>query len=551
MALHIESNSMASPDHYSSKLLNHLGLVSVMFDELGIGNTIDCLIPQDQEKRNVSVGQAIKAMVLNGLGFSKRALYLTPQFFQDKPVEMLIGKGVEAEHLNDDILGRALDKIYTYGPDLLYPQLALPAVKHLGLLCRFGHLDSTSFHVDGQYKRGQNETGEGVIHITQGYSRDHRPDLNQVVLQLICERQAGIPLLMESLSGNNSDKDSFRDMVTTHIAQLRSNFNIEYLIADSAFYVAETLKEMNDFPWVSRVPETLAIARDMIHSFAPDLMADREQTSYRSLGVVYGDVKQRWVIIFSPEACQRAHSTVNKRCLKQSQAEYKDFKKLCKLDFACEADATKALNTFQKKQKITIITNAQIVAFSRYKSKGRPVEGQAPDFYVYRIEGGIASVPYERTRRLERKSCFILATNQLDLQALSDDELIFAYKDQQKVERGFRFLKDPMFMASTLFLKSPKRIMALMMVMTLCLLIYAALEYRIRESLRKNNKTFPNQKGIPIANPTSRWIFEFFSGIHVLIIAQVQVLTLNLNEHHIILLRLLGKQYEALYTGHG
>jgi len=78
--------------------------------------------------------------------------------------------------------------------------------------------------------------------------------------------------------------------------------------------------------------------------------------------------------------------------------------------------------------------------------------------------------------RLQRKSCFILASNQLDMDKRSDLELIEAYKDQQKVERGFRFLKDPMFMASTLFLKSTKRLMALMMVMTLCLLVYAALE---------------------------------------------------------------------------
>jgi len=120
-------------------------------------------------------------MVLNGLGFANRALYLIPLFFRDKPVARLIGEGIEAEHLNDDVLGRTLDAIYGYGPDILYPQMAAHAVKHLGLLCRFGHLDSTGFHTDGQYNSGE-EPEDGVIHITKGYSRDHRPDLNQVVL---------------------------------------------------------------------------------------------------------------------------------------------------------------------------------------------------------------------------------------------------------------------------------------------------------------------------------------------------------------------------------
>lgn len=69
-----------------------------MYDELGIGELIDQLIPQDEEKRIVSYEKAVKAMVLNGLGFANRALYLTPLFFNDKPVSLLIGEGIEAEH---------------------------------------------------------------------------------------------------------------------------------------------------------------------------------------------------------------------------------------------------------------------------------------------------------------------------------------------------------------------------------------------------------------------------------------------------------------------
>ena len=123
---------------------------------------------QDEERRTVSLGQLVKAMVLNGLGFANRALYLTPLFFQDKPLERLLGPGIEAAHLNDDALGRALDRIYAYGPSRLYAQVAAQAVQELGLVCRFGHLDSTSFHVDGEYNSGEEEAA-GVIRITQGY----------------------------------------------------------------------------------------------------------------------------------------------------------------------------------------------------------------------------------------------------------------------------------------------------------------------------------------------------------------------------------------------
>ena len=100
---------------YKSETLEHLGLLAGMFDELGIGELIDTLVPQNLAQRRISVGRALKAMVLNGLGFAKRRLYLTSRFFQNKPTGRLLGEGTLPEHLNDDALGRALDNLYAYG----------------------------------------------------------------------------------------------------------------------------------------------------------------------------------------------------------------------------------------------------------------------------------------------------------------------------------------------------------------------------------------------------------------------------------------------------
>lgn len=548
MAMHVETGSIATPRHYSSQVLNHLGLVAGMYDELGLGDLIDQVIPQDGDKRHVSVGQAIKAMVLNGLGFTQRALYLTPQFFHDKPVERLIGAGIEAAHLNDDVLGRALDTLYGYGVTKLYSHLAGQAVQRLGLTSRFGHLDSTSFHADGRYNSDQEET-EGVVQITHGYSRDHRPDLNQVVLQLIVERQAALPLLMEPLNGNNSDQTSFRDTLTTHIDQLHSGFRLDYVVADSALYGSETLQALSDIFWISRVPNTLTLAGEILDAVAPDLMSQPEQSAWRSLCTDYAGVNQRWLVVYSPEAHQRALATINKQTLKHSTTELSDAATLQGRAFACEADAQQALATFEKGLKYTMVAEHRLIAHARYRGQGRPARGRKPDFYDYHLELNLACRPEQHRQRVQRKSCFIVATNQTDCDALSDEELRAAYKDQQKAERGFRFLKDPLFMASTLFLKSPQRVMALMMVMTVCLLVYAALEYRIRQGLSDHEQRFPNQKGQPIANPTARWVFQYFTGIHLLIIAQMRCLVLNLNEHHAALLAVLGERYERLYAG--
>ncbi len=269
MAAHVETGTMAP--RYESRNLGHLGLVAGIFDELGIGEAIDRLIPQDREKRVVSVGQAVKALVLDGLGFVNQRLYRVPHFFQDKLTEQLVGAGIRPEHLNDDVTGRALERLYEHGVTTVYARLASQAVRRLGLTPRFGHLDTTSFHVDGQYN-SDTPPAAGVIHLTRGYSRDHRPDLNQVVLELIAENQAGIPLWMEPLSGNGDDKTSLRATVKAHLGQLKRAEGLEYGVADSALYTAETLRELEGMVWITRVPETLSAAREAIQAAAPGLI---------------------------------------------------------------------------------------------------------------------------------------------------------------------------------------------------------------------------------------------------------------------------------------
>ena len=106
---------MPAQPMYRSQVLDHLGLVAGMFDELGLGDVIDQATQQNPEMRDLTVGEAVKAMVLNGLGFINQALYLVPRFFQHKPTSRLIAPRVAPAQLNDDALGHALDTLYAYG----------------------------------------------------------------------------------------------------------------------------------------------------------------------------------------------------------------------------------------------------------------------------------------------------------------------------------------------------------------------------------------------------------------------------------------------------
>jgi transposase len=108
-------------------------------------------------------------------------------------------------------------------------------------------------------------------------------------------------------------------------------------------------------------------------------------------------------------------------------------------------------------------------------------------------------------------------------------------------------MKDPSFLASSLYLKKPERIMALFMVMTVCLLVYAALEYRIRQARKAQEATFPDQKGKRMRNPTARWGWQYFVGIHLRRQVGQWPIVLHLTEEHQHLLRLLGQPSMRLY----
>jgi transposase len=541
--------SPPEPQAYRTQVLDHLGLVAGMFEELGITEVIDKATQQDPELRIVTAGHAVKAMVLNGLGFINQQLYLVPHFFQNKPLSRLIAPGIQASHLNDDTLGRALDTLYAYGVTELYSLIATTAAQRLGLAPTFAHLDSTSFHVDGRYNNDK-EPDERVIHITRGYSRDQRPDLNQVMLDLIVEHQAGIPMLMKPLSGNSSDAHDFGQIIKDHIAQLQLTYGTLFLVADSALYSAENLQKLAETgtKWITRVPATLNEAQTVLAQADPQTMAPlTEEYRYQVVPSTYGGVEQRWVLIHSEPRQPQAQRTVDKQLLKHSAQEVKGFKKLCRTAFACEADAQQALASFAQDLQATFLATSTVRVRPRYDKRGRPGEGAQPDQVVYHIDGALVSSLTARQARIDQQSCFILATNELDDTHLPPHELLAGYKGQVHAERGFRFLKDPQFLASSLYLKKPERIMALLMVMTVCLLVYAALEYRLRKALTDHEATFPDQKGKRIHNPTARWVLHYFVGIHVLYIPGQGLFVLNLTDEHQHLLQLLGKRYEWFY----
>jgi transposase len=537
-----------------TSVLDHHGLVAAVCKDLGIANKIDQkLYTKFDRRRIVSAGTAVVALILNGLGFTNRRLYLTPQFFESKPVELLLGEGFTAEQLDDHTLGKMLDEVSDYGASRLFGEIAFEVALENDLLGSIARLDSTSLSVEGQYDR---DDGGEVIKLTYGHSKDHRPDLKQAVMSLIVTGSSAIPIWMEPQNGNSSDKTAFHETIKKVRAfqqQLKGCPEFKW-VADSVLYTKDKLLNQNDYLWISRVPETITEAKQLVAKRDSDIKWVGCGKGYKisSFTSHYGGIEQRWLLVFSEKAYQREKETFNKKLAKQDKSLQKALWHLGNEHFSCERDAQKSVNQLIKKYPYHVV-NLRIEAILKHKKAGRPRMGAQGEQAGYRIISEIMHCTDTIETMLNRKGRFILATNDLDTESFSDQNLLQEYKQQQDVERGFRFLKDPWFMVDSVFLKSPKRIEALMMVMTLCLMIYNVAQYRLRQTLVKQQETLPNQLNKPIQNPTLRWIFQIMEGISVVrfyeknIRNPVKVFIANLSDLRIKIINFFGRSAQKIY----
>src|SRR5215471_5411613 len=233
----------------SVERLDHLGVVASVIKELGIIEMIDARLPRhDQEA--ITAGEAVAGMILNGLGFSNRPLSLTPQFFVNKPLDVLFRPGVHADMFNRFKLGRSLDEVSTYGCDLLFSELALAVCVQEGIDQRFNHLDTTSFSLTGDYIP---DSDEHAIAITHGYSKDHRPDLKQAILELMISQDGGAPLISKSWDGNASDTQIFQERAQALLATFQGSPTPRYLVADAKLYSEDTAAHLKKLGFITRI----------------------------------------------------------------------------------------------------------------------------------------------------------------------------------------------------------------------------------------------------------------------------------------------------------
>jgi transposase len=259
------------------------------------------------------VGTATVAMILNGLGFSNRRLYLVSQFFANKPVEHLLGPGITADMLHDDCLGRTLDWLYAHDPTALFAGIARQARQRFGVAARQVHVDTTSFAVSGEYAADEDEH---TLAVTYGYSRDHRADLKQWILALATTRAGDVPLFCQALDGNASDKVTLVAAVEALADQLRTADETEaaapIFVADSGLYSVENVARLSaaGVRWISRVPDTSSAARTAL-TVADSAWQQVGEVTWAAAG--QAPEGQRWVVVRTTVGEARARATLSRQ----------------------------------------------------------------------------------------------------------------------------------------------------------------------------------------------------------------------------------------------
>lgn len=513
---------MTSVTSISTEPLNHLGIVAGMIKDLGIPEKIDTLLGEKkQATKFVSVSECVSAMIINCLGFTNKALYLVPNFFSNKPVDRLISPNVTAAHLNDDALGNALDIIAEFGITKFFSNISFPIAQERKYGKRFAHIDTTSFSLEGNYERFGDESNSStqVIRVTHGHSKKHRPDLKQIVVSMVCSGNSNFPYWIEPLSGNSSDQKNFHETIATVREFQRSFGDIEDFcwVGDSALYSKTMLlQDFSDYLWITRVPEKIKEAKCLVHLELSDDDWVKLDNGYKisSHTSNYGDVSQRWLLVFSEQAYERESKTLKKRIKIEFETLSKKMKHLSNDAFACVPDAEKKIEKIIKKLKYHSISY-KVKTKLKHKKAGRPKlndKGAKKLVYIVpEISQNEEAIEYFR----RGKGRFILATNDLDKIRLPDENILIEYKAQSGVEKGFKFLKDSTFLIDKIYLKTPNRIAALTAVMALSLMVYNSAEFEMRRALKSKTLTLPNQLKKEVENPTLKWVFKLMDGITI------------------------------------
>ena len=484
------------------RMVDHLPIVSSFCRKIDLVNTINRLVPT---KMNIDIGTTVLALVLDTLS-GRSPLYRLEDFAENHDTGLLLGRELNSKSFNDTSVGRAMEVLYDYGTEALFSEVAFQAACACKLNMQHVHFDTTSVNIWGDYTMCGKDKNEDQLQIVHGYSKDHRPDLKQFMIEMFCVGR-NIPIFGKCIDGNSSDKtvnNKILSRISDHMAKHGLKPNAFVYIADSAMVTEENLDLVGSNYFITRLPFNYkeadrVVAEAVKKNEWKDIGALAEQRStparpvamYRATEVtinLYGK-SYRGVVVHSSAHDKRRQKKIIKK-IEQSLSKLSILiKKNEKIEYACDTDAQMAAQRLACKSTSLHGIEVSVEKLIRY-TKGRPPKNGKREIasIKYCIKGSLVENKANIAIEKEEAGCFVLLTNvpiKDGEQALDAKGLLRAYKDQHGIERNFSFLKDPLIV-NDIFIKKPNRVEVLGMILIISLLVWNLIEHALREYIKKS-----------------------------------------------------------------
>ncbi len=344
-------------------------------------------------------------------------------------MELLLGMEVNAKCFNDVNVGRFLELVFGVSAAKIFKEISVRAVSGFGLNCEHVHFDTTSNSVYGDYEPNGNDPFE----ITYGHSKDHRPDLKQFLISMLCVDR-NVPVFGKIEDGNASDKN-VNNAVLSNISKYMAAYGLGakafIYIADSAAITKKNLEVIGeDILFISRLPATFkecdraikeAVSMDCWEDIG--IIAQTEPTvkrpaayyrAYETEVILYGKT-YRAVVIHSSAHDRRRQKRIERELLKEKKALTDACKEVTKQVYFCRKDAEAAAKKLSKEPCTYYEIKTQVEEKPIY-GKGRPRKDGFQEIREMRyvVSADIAEDVVAVSTFREEAGCFVLLTNRAE-----------------------------------------------------------------------------------------------------------------------------------------
>ena len=516
----------------SSQRLGALPLINHFLDRAGLPGLLDRYLPAEDARQKLAPAVAVRLVVTNLL-VGRSPLYALGEWARPF-APPLLGLGPdEAESLNDDRVGRALERLFDADRASLLTELMVAVVARFGVDTSELHNDSTSVSVQGVYAdaTGTPRGGKPTPVITWGMSKDHRPDLKQLVYILTVAADGAVPITYRLADGNTND-DPTHVPTWDQLVDLLGRTGFLY-IADSKLCSRQAMSHIHDRGgrFVTVMPRTRGEDKWFRHwaqthtpgwaeaSRQPGPRVGDPDRVYSTFTAPLPSAEGYRIIWVHSTAKAAIDATARQRRIEAGVAAIEGLadkltgpKCRLKTRVAVERAATEALDKAGASRWVTFSVDETVAETYRQEHRGRPgaetrYRKHATTRHTLSWDTALDVLAYDAVT----DGCFPLISNDT---TLTDAEALAAYRYQPNLERRHHLLKSVQD-ADPVLLHSPARIEALFCCHFLALLIGALIEREIRTAMKtagtQHIPLYPELRACTA--PSTERILEIFTDL--------------------------------------